>query len=55
MLDGKKDMNGFKNRKKIGRESMKKRSPNSSHNLWNIKTKTIKVCICLVNHKQNKQ
>lgn len=39
MSDGKKDTNGLRNKKKIGKKSMNKRKLNFFPNLWNTKMK----------------
>lgn len=51
MLDGKKDMNGWKRRKKTGKDNMSKKRPSFSHSLWSIKMTITRVYTWNARHK----
>lgn len=44
MFDGKKDINGYRNKKKTDKDSMNRKKVNYLQILCNTKMKTIKVC-----------
>jgi hypothetical protein len=51
MLDGKKDMNGWKKRKKIGKDNMRRKRPNFSQISWSTKMTITRVFTWPARHR----
>lgn len=51
MLDGKKDMNGWKKRKKTGKDNMSRKRHSFCHSLWSIKMTITRVSTWPARHK----